>query len=241
VGPASDVYGLGATLYSLLTGQPPVDGSADELAEMLARVVQGQIPPARRVRPAVPATLESVCRKAMALRLEDRYASPRALADDIEHWLADEPVRGVAEPWGRRLSRWERRHRTLIRVGGLALAAVALVSIASALGVNAARTRAEERRLQAVALSHAADAQKAEANRHRDASDRLSTRLNHVDLHIVQFQKVVGPADERIEVSRRVVSGDAGSQDVPGQALTLADVGRDYLAEHTCELGHLLV
>ena len=177
VGPASDVYGLGATLYSLLTGQPPVDGSADELAEMLARVVQGQIPPARRVRPAVPATLESVCRKAMALRLEDRYASPRALADDIEHWLADEPVRGVAEPWGRRLSRWERRHRTLIRVGGLALAAVALVSIASALGVNAARTRAEERRLQAVALSHAADAQKAEANRHRDASDRLSTRL----------------------------------------------------------------
>ena len=50
----------------------------------------------------------------MALRPEDRYASPRALADDVEHWLADEPVSAYREPLAARLARWARRHRTAV-------------------------------------------------------------------------------------------------------------------------------
>ena len=95
LGPASDVYSLGATLYCLLTGQPPLEG---DVGEVLRRAQRGEFPPPRQVNPSVPAALEAVCLKAMAMKPEDRYASPRALADDVERWLADEPVSAYREP-----------------------------------------------------------------------------------------------------------------------------------------------
>ena len=58
----------------------------------------GDIAPPQSLKPDVPATLEAICRKAMAVRPEDRYQSVRALEADIESWLADEPVQGVPEP-----------------------------------------------------------------------------------------------------------------------------------------------
>ncbi len=97
LGPASDVYSLGATLYHLLTGQAPFAKS--EVGEVLHKVQKGDFPPPRRVNRQVPAALEAICLKAMALQPRERYASARALADDLEHWLADEPVTAHAEPW----------------------------------------------------------------------------------------------------------------------------------------------
>ena len=129
------------------------------------------------VKSDVPATLESICKKAMAVRPEGRYPSALALAADIQSWLADEPVEGVRESAGPRLGRWERRHRTFLRVAALALIAVALVAIAAALMVNRARERAENRRRQAIELGQIADASKDEAHRQRDALRRLTTRL----------------------------------------------------------------
>ena len=103
---ASDVYGLGATLYCILTGSPPL-GAMSDVGAVLSRVALGDIPPPRSLRPDVPATLEAICKKAMAVRPEDRYASVRSLAADIESWLADEPVQGVAEPVASRLAAWD--------------------------------------------------------------------------------------------------------------------------------------
>ena len=95
---------------------------------------------ARRLPPAAagadrrsPPALEAVCLKAMALKPEDRYASPHALADDLEHWLADEPVSAYREPWPRRLGRWRRRHRTLVAVAAFVLL-TAVVSAAIGIG-----------------------------------------------------------------------------------------------------------
>jgi WD40 repeat protein/serine/threonine protein kinase len=176
IGPASDVYSLGATLYCILTGRPPL-AKVQDVAEILRRVAQGDIPPPRTVKPDTPSTLDAICRKAMALRPEQRYASPLRLAADIESWLADEPVQGVRESLSRRLSRWERRHRTFIRVSGLALLAVTLVAVAAALIVNAARHRAEDRRREAIALGRVADARKNDADYQRDVLRRLTTRL----------------------------------------------------------------
>ena len=65
------------------------------------------------MRPSVPQGLEAIGLKALALKPEGRYPSARALADEIEHWLADEPVSVYREPVTVRLTRWGRRHRTL--------------------------------------------------------------------------------------------------------------------------------
>ena len=95
VGPASDVYGLGATLYYVLVGQVPFGQS--DLASVLRRVLSGDFPPPRRVRKSVDAALEAVCLKAMALQPEDRHATPLALADALERWLADVRFRAEQE------------------------------------------------------------------------------------------------------------------------------------------------
>ena len=91
----------------------------------------------------MPPALEAVCLKAMALRPEDRYATPAALAEDVEHWLADEPTTAYREPWRVRLGRWVRRRQAL----AAALAAGLLVAILAG-GVGAwqlDRQRAEQR------------------------------------------------------------------------------------------------
>src|SRR5262245_62124712 len=99
LGPRSDVYSLGATLYCLLTGQPPYEG---DVAELIRAVQRGAFRPPRQVDLAIDRALEAVCLRAMALRPEDRYGTCRALAEDIERWMADEPVTAWREPLSRR-------------------------------------------------------------------------------------------------------------------------------------------
>jgi WD40 repeat protein/serine/threonine protein kinase len=153
VGPLSDVYSLGATLYCLLTGSPPVDEA--DVGVALRRVQRGEFPPPRVVYPDVPRALEAIALKAMALGPEQRYASPRALADDIEQWLADEPVGVYREPLTTRLTRWGRRHRTLATgIGALLVTAVLALAISTALiGREQAATERQRARAALVAES----------------------------------------------------------------------------------------
>jgi eukaryotic-like serine/threonine-protein kinase len=123
VGPASDVYGLGATLYALLTGKAPVEGNDRD--EVMQKVIRGEWLPPRHVKKDTPEALDAICRKAIALRPEHRYASALALAADVEHWLADEPVSAWREPWRVRAGRWARRHQRLVA----AVAAGVLVAV----------------------------------------------------------------------------------------------------------------
>lgn len=126
LGPASDVYSLGATLYCILAGVPPVGGN--DVGDMLRRVQRGDFQKPSQVVSGVPAPLEAICLKAMSLQAADRYPSPRELADDIEHWLADEPVIAYPEPWTVRARRWIHRNMTLVT--GIASAiVVALIGL----------------------------------------------------------------------------------------------------------------
>src|SRR5262245_59483076 len=126
LGPHSDNYSLGATLYCLLTGKPPFDR---EGADVLRKVRRGEFPAPRRLDPSIDAALEAVCLKAMATQPADRYDSARALAEDVERWLADEPVSALRAPPAERARRWARRHKSvvagaaaLVLTGALALA-----------------------------------------------------------------------------------------------------------------------
>jgi serine/threonine-protein kinase len=152
LGPRSDVYSLGATLYCLLTGKPPFEN--DDVGVVLRAVQRGEFPPPRSLDPAIDPALEAVCLKAMALRPEDRYGSPRALAEDVEQWMADEPVTAWHEPWTRAMARWLMRHR----VGMAATAAAVLVALAGLLAVLAVQARANDRLKAAntdLAIAHA--------------------------------------------------------------------------------------
>jgi WD40 repeat protein len=95
IGPPSDVYGLGATLYCLLVGHGPFPSGS--VADVLQQVRRGIFPAPRRLRRSIDPTLEAICLQAMALQPEDRQTSPLAMAGEIEAWLADVRYRGEHE------------------------------------------------------------------------------------------------------------------------------------------------
>ncbi len=143
LGPRSDVYALGATLHCLLTGRPPFDG--DDIGEVIRKVQQGEFASPRKLDPSIDPALEAVCKKAMATRPDDRYATSRDLADDIERWMADEPVTAWREPLSRRARRWARQNRTAVT----ALASSVLVALVGTAAVLGVQTRANGQLQQA--------------------------------------------------------------------------------------------
>ncbi len=150
LGPRSDVYGLGGTLYCLLTGRPPFEG--DDMVAILRAAQKGEFARPREIERSVPIPLEAVCLKAMAFNPDLRYPSARALADDVERWAADEPVSAYRDPALMRLARWARKHRTAVAVGAALLqtAVVALGLSTVLLGRSRAKVDRERKRAETV-------------------------------------------------------------------------------------------
>ena len=173
LGPASDIYGLGAILYTILAGSAPFAGSLSDHTRQ--QIIIGQFRPPRQVNPQVPPALDAVCRKAMAVDPNRRYGTARELADEIEAWLADEPVRAWREPWRVRAGRWMRRHQTITGAG---LAAVFVATISLTVG-TLLLARANERERTAKLL---AERQEQQARQNfqmaRDAVDKYLTRVS---------------------------------------------------------------
>ncbi len=108
----SDVYGLGAMLYELLTGTTPAHG--ETLEAIIKAVVAGQIRTPRSVQPQVPKPLEAICLQSIARQPDARYATAAELGQEIERWLDDQPVHVYPEPLTVRTSRWIRSHQLLV-------------------------------------------------------------------------------------------------------------------------------
>jgi eukaryotic-like serine/threonine-protein kinase len=172
LGPQSDVYSLGATLYCLLTGKPPVE--ADDVGAMLRTVQRGDFPTPRERNSSIDKALEAICKKAMSLKPENRYGSCKALADDIEQWMADEPVAAWREPWTRSLVRWLTRHRTSVTAAG----AAALVALAGLGAVSGVQARANGELSRANGALSAANARVLQANTELKEANGNVTRAN---------------------------------------------------------------
>jgi serine/threonine-protein kinase len=136
IGPASDIFALGATLYSILTGTAPYKGS-----DALAKAKRREFPVPRQMKTSVPPPLEAICLKAMALKPEERYATAKALANDLEKLLADEPVTALPESQVVKLLRWAKRHRALVTT-----AIALLVATVVGLGLGLAAVERERER-----------------------------------------------------------------------------------------------
>jgi eukaryotic-like serine/threonine-protein kinase len=131
----------------------------------------------------------------MAPRPEGRYATPRGLADDIEHWLADEPVSAHREGWGARLARWSRRHRAWVRGAAAALA----VGLFAAVALAVQQSRAADRERRIAGRERAA---------HQLAQDRLVQVERGSDLLVSIFADLDPRAEEKEGKPLRAILGD---------------------------------
>lgn len=163
LGPPTDIYSLGATLYHMLTGELP-HADDDDMGVMIARAEHGKVISASIAAPWLPRPLASICMKALSLAPEGRYVSARALSDDVERWLGDEPVRAHRESVSERVYRWTRTHRTLATSLFVGYLVATIAIIIGSFGWSYLRVQQEERKQRANSAA-AVEAEDSPSNR----------------------------------------------------------------------------
>lgn len=190
---ATDIYGLGAILYELLTGQPPFLGSS--AGDTLMRVLTEEVQPPRRVNRLLPADLDAICLRCLAKDPAHRYVTARGLAEDLGRFIEGRAVSVRPLTLPQRIARWARREPRVAGSVALALLAVLLGLV----GTSLQWQRAEQ---QSQLAQQAADAVRATLWRKRSDDAALLIRerrgldsLPDLVQNLVE-QEAVGALDE---------------------------------------------
>jgi WD40 repeat protein/tRNA A-37 threonylcarbamoyl transferase component Bud32 len=177
---ATDIFSLGGVLYFLLTGFPPFHGTTH--FETLQRVVGEEPDRPSSLNLLVDRDLETVCLKCLEKDPARRYGSAAALAEELERWLAHEPIQARPIPVWERAWKWARRRPALAALACLSV--IGTVAFVGLLMVSEARLRSEQGEVRAQALrarfeaAKASDAaQRAESEARRAGSNELSAQL----------------------------------------------------------------
>ncbi len=169
----TDVYGLGAILYELLTGRPPFKSFS--VASTIQQVLEEEPVAPRRIQPQIPADLNTICLKCLEKSPESRYAEARLLADDLDRFLRHEPIQARAASMPVRMVRWCQRYparaaaAALALVAALSLACVGVVYPFALSQAEAARAMRAEQKKTAAALE--------QVSALRGEAERLSASL----------------------------------------------------------------
>jgi WD40 repeat protein len=188
IGPATDVYALGAILYETLTGRPPFRG--ETALETLEQVRSQDPVPPRRLRSQLPLDLETICLNCLRKEPGRRYAGAGELAEDLRRFRAGEPIYARPTPAWERGWKWVRRRPTLaglIAVSCLAVFVIALGGILHNIRLRAALNETEEQRDQATQAHADADRQR------RQAEERLEQLRR--SMYALQLERVAAAAD----------------------------------------------
>ena len=173
IGPAADVYALGAILYELLSGRPPFQGTTS--LETLLQVVQQEPVPVARLVAQVPRDLDTICSKCLEKDPRRRYPTAAELADDLERFLKHEPIRARPVGVAGRLARWGRRNPPL---AGL-LSALLVTGLVAFVAILWQWREAEQARQAADALARSEAAAKVSAQDQRTAAENARRRAEH--------------------------------------------------------------
>jgi serine/threonine protein kinase/WD40 repeat protein len=218
----TDIYSLGATLYEMLTLRPAFDSNDQQ--ELLHRIATAEPAPPRRLHRGVPPELETIVLKAMAKSPDERYATAQELADDLQRFLEDQPIRARRPSAWHRLKRWARRHRSVVAVTAVSAVAVLLLAV-GLLALGNAQLRDEEQR-----TGRERDrALRAEAERTRQLQQSLLTQAQARRLRRQAGQQFAGlqPLREAAGIVKSLQLGDEALLPLRNEAiacLALVDV-----------------